>query len=80
MVGLIIFIIIVWMGYELWRAPLMDDNGNILKEGNKLSDLFKKQHMKKLFEVILFVLILALGITVLSFGFRILYEATKAIF
>lgn len=80
MIGLIIFIIIIWIGYELWRAPLMDDDGNILKEGNKLSDLFKKQYMKKLFEVILFVLIIAFGITVLTFGFRMLYEAAKQIF
>ena len=29
--------------YEMWRAPMMDDNGKITKEGNKLSDLFKKK-------------------------------------
>jgi hypothetical protein len=28
----------------MWRAPMMDDNGRITKEGNKLSDLFKKKN------------------------------------
>lgn len=33
----------IWIAYELYRAPQMDDNGNIIKEGKKLSDLFKKK-------------------------------------
>lgn len=33
----------LWMAYEIYRAPMMDDNGKIIKEGNKLSDLFKKK-------------------------------------
>ena len=33
----------VFIAYEMWRAPMMDDNGKITKEGNKLSDLFKKK-------------------------------------
>jgi hypothetical protein len=34
---------ILWMAFEMWRAPFMDDNGRITKPGNKLSDLFKKK-------------------------------------
>jgi hypothetical protein len=36
-----------WIAYEIYRAPLMDDNGRILKEGKKLSDLFKKKSKKQ---------------------------------
>ncbi len=32
-----------WMAYEIYRAPMMDENGRITKEGNKLKDLFKKK-------------------------------------
>jgi hypothetical protein len=32
----------IWIGFEMWRAPMMDENGRIIKEGNKLKDLFKK--------------------------------------
>lgn len=37
----------LWMAYEIYRAPMMDDNGKIIKEGNKLSDLFKKKNKTK---------------------------------
>ena len=33
----------VYIAYEMWRAPMMDDNGKIIKEGTKLSELFKKK-------------------------------------
>jgi len=33
----------LFIAYEMWRAPYMDDNGRITKEGKKLSDLFKKK-------------------------------------
>jgi hypothetical protein len=36
--------------------------------------------MKKIFEAILFILIIAFGVTILTFGFRMLYEAAKSIF
>jgi hypothetical protein len=32
-----------WMAYEIYRAPMMDENGRITKEGKKLKDLFKKK-------------------------------------
>ena len=42
MVGLISLIIIwIWVMYEMWRAPMMDDNGNIIKPTKTLKDLFK---------------------------------------
>ena len=34
---------ILWMAFEMWRAPFMEDNGRITKQGNKLSDLFKRK-------------------------------------
>ena len=37
----------LWMAYEIYRAPMMDDNGNTTKEGKKLSDLFKKKNKNK---------------------------------
>ena len=42
MVGLIILAIIVWMAYEMWSAPLVDKDENIIKPGKKLKNLFKK--------------------------------------
>ena len=33
----------LFIAYEMWRAPMMDENGRITKEGNKLSDLFKRK-------------------------------------
>ena len=37
----------LWMAYEIYRAPMMDDNGNTTKEGKKISDLFKKKNKNK---------------------------------
>ena len=37
----------LWMAYEIYRAPMMDDNGNTIKEGKKISDLFKKKNKNK---------------------------------
>jgi hypothetical protein len=34
---------ILWMAYEMYTAPMMDDNGRITKPGKKLSDLFKRR-------------------------------------
>jgi len=34
----------LFIAYEMWRAPMMDEQtGKIIKEGKKLSDLFKKK-------------------------------------
>ena len=37
----------LWMAYEIYSAPMMDDNGKITKEGNKFLDLFKKKNKTK---------------------------------
>jgi hypothetical protein len=38
---------IIWIGYEIWRAPLMEEteDGRLItkRPRRKLSDLFKKQ-------------------------------------
>ena len=31
---------IAYLGFEMWRAPLVDDYGNVLQEGNSLQNLF----------------------------------------
>ena len=36
-----------WIAYEIYTAPMMDDNGNIIKEGKKISNLFKKKNKSK---------------------------------
>ena len=45
MVGLIIPIVLTFalLAYEVYTAPMMDDNGRVTQEGKKLSDLFKKK-------------------------------------
>jgi hypothetical protein len=35
----------LWMAFEIYRAPMMDENGKIIKEGKKLRDLFKKKKL-----------------------------------
>ena len=39
-----IFGTFLWMVFEFYRAPMMDDNGNITKPGKKLSDLWRKRN------------------------------------
>lgn len=34
-------VFIIWMAYEAWRAPLVDDKGNIIIPPKTLKDLFK---------------------------------------
>jgi hypothetical protein len=34
---------ILWMAYEMYTAPYMDDDGRITKPGKKLSDLWQKR-------------------------------------
>ena len=35
----------LWMAFEIYRAPMMDENVNVTKEGKKLKDLFKKKKL-----------------------------------
>ena len=32
---------LIWIGFEMYRAPEMDDNGRIIKPGKTWRDLFK---------------------------------------
>ena len=34
---------ILWMAYEIYRAPTMDNNGKVTKPGKKLKDLWQKR-------------------------------------
>lgn len=43
----IIFIsILAWVSYEVWRAPLLDDNYKIIVPTKTLKDLFKYKNKK----------------------------------
>jgi hypothetical protein len=37
----------LWIAYEIYTAPTIDDNNKIIKKGKKLSDLFKKKNKKQ---------------------------------
>jgi len=34
-------ILVVWIVFEIWRAPEVDHNNNIVKPAKKIKDLFK---------------------------------------
>lgn len=38
--------ILIWMSYEIWRAPLLDDNYNVIRPTKTLKDLFKYKNKK----------------------------------
>jgi len=44
---LFLFVVTVWMGYEIWRAPLMEEteDGKLItrRPTKKLSDLWRKR-------------------------------------
>ncbi len=40
---IVVIITTLWMAYEIWRAPMMDESGRIIKPGKKLSNLWKKK-------------------------------------
>lgn len=44
---IVLTITTLWMAYEIWRAPLMEetDDGNLItkRPAKKLSDLFKRK-------------------------------------
>ncbi len=44
LMGYVSFGIGLWISYEIWRAPMMDEEtGRIIKPGKRLKDLFKKK-------------------------------------
>lgn len=40
---LIVIVAMSWVAYEIWRAPMMDESGRILKPGKKLKDLWRRK-------------------------------------
>jgi hypothetical protein len=42
-IGLFMVITGLWMAFEVYRAPMMDENGRVIKPGKKLSDLWRKR-------------------------------------
>ena len=43
MIIALVLIVVLWLAYEIWRAPLYDHNNNIVQPPKKLRDLFKKK-------------------------------------
>jgi hypothetical protein len=42
--GILLIVVGLWVAFEIYRAPLMDENtGRIIKPGKKLSDLWRKR-------------------------------------
>lgn len=33
----------IWIAFEMYRAPMMNDNGKVTKPGKKISDLWRKR-------------------------------------
>lgn len=43
-VGIIFIFVGIWFAFEIYRAPMMDEEtGKIIKPGKKLKDLWRKQ-------------------------------------
>ena len=34
----------LWMAFEIWRAPMVDQDENIIIPGKQLKDLFKRKN------------------------------------
>jgi hypothetical protein len=42
--GITLISVVIWISYELWRAPLYDESTmKIIRPGKTLKDLFKKK-------------------------------------
>lgn len=44
LLGLFMVITGLWIAFEMYRAPMMDERGRIIKPGKKLKDLWRKRH------------------------------------
>ena len=42
-IGLLLIFGGLWIAFEMYRAPMMDDNGKITKPGKKISNLWRKR-------------------------------------
>jgi hypothetical protein len=38
---------VLWLSYEIWRAPLLDDNYKVIQEEKTFRDLLKKFRLWK---------------------------------
>lgn len=36
-----VVVLILWIAFEIWRAPLVDHNYKVIKPAKKIKDLFK---------------------------------------
>jgi hypothetical protein len=41
--GLLFIIGGLWVAFEMYRAPMMDEQGRIIKPGKKIKNLWRKQ-------------------------------------
>ncbi len=42
--GIVLIILgILWIAFEFYRAPMVDENGKVIKPGKKISDLWRKR-------------------------------------
>jgi hypothetical protein len=39
LIGSVVFAL--WIAFEIWRAPVVDENDNIIRPTKKIKDLFK---------------------------------------
>jgi hypothetical protein len=42
--AIVLLVIGVWLAFEIWRAPMVDENENIIIPGKQLKDLFKRKN------------------------------------
>ena len=43
LVGLFMVMTGLWIAFEMYRAPMMDESGRVIKPGKKLKDLWRKR-------------------------------------
>jgi hypothetical protein len=41
--GILLVLVGLWMAFEIYRAPMIDENGKITKPGKKFNDLWKRK-------------------------------------
>ncbi|MEY4571843.1 MAG: hypothetical protein RLZ10_1054 [Bacteroidota bacterium] len=42
-IGLVFIFVGLWIAFEFYRAPMIDDNGKVTKPGKKISNLWRKR-------------------------------------
>ena len=46
-IGIGFIVVVLWLSFELWKAPVYDDEYRIVQREKKFSDLFKKNNKNK---------------------------------